>query len=342
MQYKKIIISVLLLSAVFALSACSNSNDTQTGLYKTDEHLVSAAVLTTGIPETEMPTISRNESTITPVQSMPEKTTERQTSGNNSSEPANPTKTPQVTASPYHSPSTAKQTQTTVNGVTPYSGRIPVFYPKDASKDKPLSGKVIGLDPGHQAKGNSQKEPNAPGSSVLKAKCTTGATGTVTGTLESEINLSVALMLKDYLLEQGAVVVMIRDTQDVDISNAQRALVFNEYKADLSIRVHCNSTVNQSVKGILMMKPQSHIYLDESYEASEAIIKEVISATGAVRREDIITSDMTGFNWCTRPTVLIEMGFLSNPEEDRLLSSSEYQDKIARAICGGTIKYFTS
>ena len=225
--------------------------------------------------------------------------------------------------------------------VTPY-GEVPVFYPDDTGKDKPLSGKVIGLDPGHQAKGNSQKEPNAPGSSVLKAKCTTGATGVVTGTLESEINLSVALMLKDYLLEQGATVVMVRDTQNVDISNAQRALVFNEHEVDLSIRVHCNSTVNQSVKGILMMKPKNHIYLNESYEASEMIIKEVISATGAIRREDIITSDMTGFNWCTRPIVLIEMGFLSNPEEDRLLSSREYQDKLAKAICSGTVKYFIS
>ena len=91
-----------------------------------------------------------------------------------------------------------------------------------------------------------------------------------------------------------------------------------------------------------MMKPKNHIYLNESYEASEMIIKEVISATGAIRREDIITSDMTGFNWCTRPIVLIEMGFLSNPEEDRLLSSREYQDKLAKAICSGTVKYFIS
>ena len=346
MRNKIAIILCLVVSFAFMLSACSGNvqeiANSQTISYNLRTHGDTGAPVTTGSSSTVGST-GINE---------PEATAGKQTPDNKTANPGvtatkdkpSATLMASPTASPAASPtaSTPKPVQNSpAIEVTPY-GEVPVFYPDEPNADKPLSGKVIGLDPGHQAKGNSQKEPNAPGSSVMKAKCTTGATGAFTGTLESEINLSVALMLKDYLLEQGATVVMVRQSQNVDISNAQRALVFNEYETDLSIRLHCNSFSNQSVKGVLMMKPQKHAYLKESYDASEMIIKEVISETGALRRDDIITSDMTGFNWCTRPVVLIEMGFLSNPEEDRLLSSTEYQNKLARAICSGTVKYFLS
>ena len=93
-------------------------------------------------------------------------------------------------------------------------------------------GKVICIDAGHQARGNSSLEPNGPGSSTMKAKVTTGATGCVTGKTESQINLEVALKLQEALSNQGYTVVMCRTSQNVDLSNAQRAQMANEANAD--------------------------------------------------------------------------------------------------------------
>ena len=49
-------------------------------------------------------------------------------------------------------------------------------------------------------------------------------------------------------------------------------------------------------------------------------------------------SDLTGFNWSKVPVVLIEMGFLSNPEEDNLLNSDSYQEKLAQGLYKGILK----
>lgn len=49
-------------------------------------------------------------------------------------------------------------------------------------------------------------------------------------------------------------------------------------------------------------------------------------------------NDLTGFNWSKVPVVLVEMGFMSNPEEDRLLSDDNYQNKLAEGLCKGIME----
>ena len=81
------------------------------------------------------------------------------------------------------------------------------------------------------------QEPIGPGSSTLKAKVASGTDGVYTKIPERELNLAVSLLLRDELISRGYGVVMIREVQDVQISNSQRAVMANNYNADALIRV---------------------------------------------------------------------------------------------------------
>ena len=79
---------------------------------------------------------------------------------------------------------------------------------------------------------------------------------------------------------------------------------------------------------------------DKSYKLSKAILDNMVKKTGAKSRGVTKTDTMSGINWCTVPTTIIEMGFLSNEKEDKLLSSSDYQNKIIQGIVNGINEYF--
>ena len=219
--------------------------------------------------------------------------------------------------------------------------------------------RVIVIDAGHQRRGDSNKEPIGPGASQTKAKVTTGATGISTGNLESAINLEVALKLQKKLEDSGYQVIMVRTSQDVNISNQQRAEIANKNNAGAFIRLHCNSDDSSSIHGTLTMAPsESNPYCSQIATASQRLSKTVVNSicnqTGSKNRGVIITdvmngfkvndiyqrSDLTGFNWSKVPVVLVEMGFMSNPDEDRLLGDSTYQDKIVTGIVLGINEYF--
>ena len=205
-------------------------------------------------------------------------------------------------------------------------------------------GKVVCIDAGNQASGNSEKEPNGPGSSVMKAKVTTGATGCVTGARESQINLEVAIKLQKILTSRGYKVVMCRTSQNVNISNAQRAQIANDAQAAAFVRIHCDSSDSSSPTGTMTMAPStSNRYCasiaSQSQALSRAVLKNTCAMTGSKSRGVSITDTMTGLNWSQVPVTIIEMGFLSNPTEDRLLNDSSYQDKLALGIANGIGEY---
>ncbi|WP_294577925.1 N-acetylmuramoyl-L-alanine amidase [uncultured Thomasclavelia sp.] len=202
------------------------------------------------------------------------------------------------------------------------------------------NSRVIVIDAGHQRYGNSDKEPIGPGASETKAKVTTGATGVSTGALESNINLEVAFKLQDKLTAAGYTVIMVRTSQDVNLSNAQRAEIANENNAAAFIRLHCNSADSSSATGTLTMAPSSsNPYCSEIAEASQSLSKSVVNnicwQTGSKNRGVTITDTMSGINWCQVPVTIVEMGFLSNVDEEQKLIDSSYQDKIAKGIVLG-------
>ena len=207
------------------------------------------------------------------------------------------------------------------------------------------NGILVAIDAGHQLHGSSTKEPNGPGSSEMKARVTSGTSGCVSGLDEYVLNLTVSLQLRDALLAEGYSVLMIRETHDVDISNAERAVLANEAGADIFLRVHANSSSDSSVKGALTMAPSGgNPYCSgiagESQRLSQLIVDGMCAQTGFRNRGVMITDTMTGINWCEVPVSIIEMGFMSNPEEDAAMATAEVQQEIVRGIVNGVNSYF--
>ncbi len=259
------------------------------------------------------------------------------------------TPTPEVSQTPEVS-STPEVTQTPEASPTPETSTAPQASaspspskeatPKPTEESKKLSGKIIGLDPGHQGKGNSEKEPQAPNSDTMKAKVTSGTAGVASKVDEHTVNLAVALKVRDLLEEQGAEVIMTRTSADVDISNVQRAKLFNEKNVNLGVRIHCNGSENSADKGAFMLVPTKNPYLENCNTAAKYILEEYIKATELKDKGITKRSDQTGFNWCERLIVNIEMGHMSNPTEDELLTDKEFQSKMAKGIYNGIVKYF--
>ncbi len=222
----------------------------------------------------------------------------------------------------------------------------PTEPPTPTPTPKPLQGIVIGIDPGHQRVYNPNPEPVAPGSSQTKQKVAGGCRGVKSGVYEYEVVLNVGLYLKALLEEQGATVVMTHETLDVDISNIERAQFFNDNKVDLGIRLHCNKSDDKKVKGAFMLIPSEKRtdFYEFNRRAAEIVLEEYLKETGlSMRYKDGITErgDQTGFNWCKRPVINIEMGHLSNPDDDALLSKDEFQQKMAQGLCNGIVRFFT-
>ena len=203
---------------------------------------------------------------------------------------------------------------------------------------------LIFIDPGHQAKGDQNPEPIGPGSPYQKARVSSGTEGIATKKPEYILNLEASIVLKHILEDKGYTVMMSRETHDVNISNSERAIMANEKNADLAIRIHADSLDNSSKTGASILIPEEGgKYTAPIFEESNdcaGFIKTNMQNAGIGLNGIFQRGDLTGFNWSKVPVVLIEMGFMSNYNEDQMMSNPDYQKKLMQSVADGVEEYF--
>lgn len=196
----------------------------------------------------------------------------------------------------------------------------------------PITNKIIGIDPGHGG-----VDPGAVSKNGVK---------------EDEINLKIALKLKRFIEQSGGIAVLTRDTDKglyTDKSKTLRQMKTEDLKArkeliinstsEVFVTIHLNSFTRSKYYG-------AQTFYNEKYEESKKLayiiqeeLRNVLDSENLripAQRDDVyLLQDMN------IPTVLVEAGFLSNEQEERLLNQSEYQEKIAWSIYVGIMKYFS-
>lgn len=228
------------------------------------------------------------------------------------------------------------------------AGQQEITAPAETPKPEPLpmEGRKICIDPGHCVTPDANKgyrEPVSPLSDETKPRYLSGTAGAVMS--EEKLNLAVGLKLRDALTALGAEVVMTREVSEISLPNTERCRIANESGADVHVHIHADGSENQSVKGVSVLVPGGDLLgtpsiVDESVRLGQLMVDCVSEATGAKNRGIIPRSDLTGLNFSEIPSVFIEMGFMSNPEEDALLCSDAYQDKIVAGMVNSLMDWY--
>lgn len=187
-----------------------------------------------------------------------------------------------------------------------------------------LRGKLIVLDPGHGA-----SDPGAIGPR---------------GSYEKTLNLNLGLQVKTILEQAGAKVVMTRQT-DVDLSTPDmsdrdelraRTMVANNRKADLFISIHHNSSANSDLTGTT-----TYYYHKSAYDVLLAqCLQSAMARGGGLDNIGIRTANFFVVKNTWMPAALLEIGFISNPQEEQIVSSFAFQQKMALAIVAGIDQFF--
>ncbi|MCQ2425847.1 MAG: N-acetylmuramoyl-L-alanine amidase [Lachnospiraceae bacterium] len=322
---KKTSLFLLITVLLLALTGCSDHGGTPAG--------------TDPVTETEEPDVTETEG-VSETASAPETVPETEPVPETAPETAEP---PQTEPEPEETvPETEKEPEKTVTvsavGTIPGTG---ILYRNPADNGR----YVVCIDAGHQGHGMNDTEPNAPGSDVMKAKVTSGTAGAFTGLAEHELNLKVALCLRDLLLERGYSVLMVRESADVTISNAERAILANENGASILIRIHANGASDPSVNGAMTLcqtpsNPDNGFCYPEARHLSETVLSAFCETTGMKYLYISETDTMTGINWCKVPATIIEMGFMSNEHDDRYMAESSFALLAAKGIADGVDRFY--
>ena len=188
-----------------------------------------------------------------------------------------------------------------------------------------LSGKVIVIDPGHgYGKSADWLDP--------------GAIGNVT---EQSVNVAVAKQLEQKLTAMGATVVRLK-TESEFILTTTRPSVARAYGADMFISLHCNSALNEQAHGV-----EVYYFTPFSQPLAESINDKLsVYYDYSVYNDGTQSSrgDKYSYYWVTLqqdfPSVLVEMGFISNERECMVMADSSYQSGIAQSIADGVKAYF--
>ncbi len=204
---------------------------------------------------------------------------------------------------------------------------------------------VVVIDPGHDLRGNADTEPIGPGSSTRKIKDGGGTHGVVSGLTEAELNMRVAARLRPLLERAGIRVVMTRTrTAGTSMGNIARARIANSAGAALFLRIHADGSSDPGARGSHTLYPALRRgWTDDVYakskRAARIVQEDLVRALGFPDRGLQERSDFTGFNWADVPVIMVEMGFMTNRTDDRLLAKDAYQRRAAAGLCRGALRF---
>ncbi len=221
-----------------------------------------------------------------------------------------------------------------------------IATPSSTPTLSPTPHATICLDAGHQLEADLNGEPVGPGADVnVERMRSVGAKNVVDGTMEYEWNMQMTDMVKDELRRRGYNVVLTRTSNDVNLSNKERAEIANNAGADIFVGIQADSYSDETVYGVYAEIPSdTNIYVGQyakdSAELAKAIQDSVVAATGAKSRSPQYRDSLAVINWSKMPVCVMQLGYMSNPDEAAKLASSEYQEKMVKAICDGIDAYF--
>ena len=205
-----------------------------------------------------------------------------------------------------------------------------------------LKGRTIGIDPDGQVAVDNELEPIAPGSRAMSARMDEHITGRVTGMQDYLINMSVALVLKAMLELEGATVVLTKGDVESNLSNSARARLLSENyggtECDVIIRVSCNDSDNTTARG--SVSAVRFGLPEEVYELARRILVNIETRTGIPAYGLSYTTYNTFLNWNTSPAISVEMGYLSNLSDEKILAEESYQDQISGAIRDALVEIY--
>ena len=201
-----------------------------------------------------------------------------------------------------------------VYAVTPSVFKNYIMETAAGSESLPLNGKTIVLDPGHG--GNDD------------------GTTSIVGTPERTLTLETAKVVREKLENAGATVIMTR-SDDSFLALEQRSQISNQNQADAFISFHYNWLDDRTVKGL------TDFYYQESRDNTLAsdILNEVVKTTG-LENKGTSFNNLNVLRNNSQPSTLIELGFVSNKQEDSVVESAAYRDQVAQGIYQGLIDYF--
>ena len=204
--------------------------------------------------------------------------------------------------------------------------------------------KTIVIDPGHSAVVAAGEEPVGPGASEYKAADTSGTAGVATGIPEYELTMAVSQKVRSELEAKGYRVLLTHETNDVPASCTQRAEVANQANADAFVRIHANGSEDSGAVGAMTIcTTPSSPYAAELYgpsrALSDAIITQLSQETGCENDGVWETDSMSENNWSLVLVTIVEMGYMSNPEEDMLMADEEYRNRLAKGIAKGVEEF---
>lgn len=195
----------------------------------------------------------------------------------------------------------------------------------------PISGKTVVVDAGHGVPDEGAESSN--------------------GTSEAETNLKIALKLQELLEQSGCTVLLTRSDEnaiyDIDSKSLKqkkisdihnRVKIGNESSADIFVSIHLNKIPQKQYDG------WQTFYKADSEEGRKLAICIQESLGKAIQKENSRIAKSIENIYIIKhveiPTTIVECGFLSNPEEEKMLLDNDYQDKLAWGIYNGIINYF--